>query len=219
MNFLNKFDVLLFDLDGLLIDSLDALSKSLVGAVSTYCEDAQLQEFMRYDKENPGLSRFEKIDFFIHKILKNDSFDPELIFNKFENASLLARKNAKMSNDFFILNSLFHGKIWILLTNCDNDQLKEVVSWFGIDSIFGSNLFGTPPSKESRAKEIRLRYPNNKILSISDSESDGLIAKSNNFDFLYIEEFSRGNQNWGLNNYYLIPSIRDLINEEPILIY
>ena len=88
MKFLDKYDVFIFDLDGLLIDSLDKLSNALVQSVSKFANSSQLVSFQKYDMKNPGLSRFEKVDFFISSILKNYDIKPEIILKIFDELSL-----------------------------------------------------------------------------------------------------------------------------------
>ena len=84
MKFLDKYDVFIFDLDGLLINSLDKLSNALVQSISKFANSSQLVSFQKYDIQNPGLSRFEKVDFFINSILKNNDIKPEIILKIFD---------------------------------------------------------------------------------------------------------------------------------------
>jgi phosphoglycolate phosphatase-like HAD superfamily hydrolase len=212
VKFLDQFDVFIFDLDGLLIDSLDKLSNALVQSVSKFANSSQLINFQKYDKQNPGLSRFEKVDFFINSILKNYDLKPEIILKTFDELSLEARINSTLNPCINELYYIYESKHWILLTNCDNQQLTHVANKFDLARIFGNNLIGTPPSKGSRAKEIRIKNQGRSIISISDSESDGKLAEINEFDFLFVEEFSRGNSDWKINNYFSIQRLDDLLD-------
>ena len=212
MKFLDKYDVFIFDLDGLLIDSLDKLSNALVQSVSKFANSSQLVSFQKYDMQNPGLSRFEKVDFFINSILKNYDIKPEIILKIFDELSLEARINSTLNPCINELYEIYESKHWILLTNCDNQQLMHVVNRFNLARIFGNNLVGTPPSKSSRAKEIRISNQGRNIISISDSESDGELAEMNEFDFLFVEEFSRGNSDWKIKNYYSVQKLDELLD-------
>jgi hypothetical protein len=98
-----------------------------------------------------------------------------------------------------------------LLTNCDVSQIDGVASILGLDAIFGENLIGTPPSKHVQARMLRERYQSSKVISISDSESDGEIAKECSFDFLFVEEFSRGDRDWKLEGYYKVSRLDELL--------
>lgn len=212
MKFLDKYDVFIFDLDGLLINSLDKLSNALVQSISKFANLSQLVSFQKYDIQNPGLSRFEKVDFFINSILKNNDIKPEIILKIFDELSLEARINSTLNPCINKLYEIYESKHWILLTNCDNQQLMHVANRFNLDRIFGNNLVGTPPSKSDRAKEIRIKNQGRSIISISDSESDGELAKMNGFDFLFVEEFSRGNSDWKINNYFSVQKLGELFD-------
>ena len=62
-------------------------------------------------------------------------------------------------------------------------------------------------------KKIRpIKNQGRSIISISDSESDGELAKMNEFDFLFVEEFSRGNSDWKINNYFSIQKLDELLD-------
>jgi hypothetical protein len=211
VSLLENYDVLLFDLDGLLIDSLDKLSSGLITAVSRFAKPAELEVFTSYDRTNPGLSRFEKIAYFANEIAKGTKIDQQLILEEFDKESFKARTESRLSDSIFELNKKFKNKIWILLTNCDVRQIDEVASILGLDEIFKNNLIGTPPSKHVQARIIREIYPNSEIISISDSESDGEIARECSFDFLFVEEFSRGDGDWKLDGYYKVSTLNELL--------
>ena len=115
MSFLHNYDTYLCDLDGLLINSLDRLSSSLVRAVSEHSNGEQLDKFEEYDKKNPGLSRFEKVEHFKKVILKDLNFDSNLILDDFNRLSLIARTGAYLSPNIFKLHEQYRKKNWILL--------------------------------------------------------------------------------------------------------
>ena len=86
-----------------------------------------------------------------------------------------------------------------------------MTSILGLDAIFGDNLIGTPPSKHVQARILREKYQNSKVISISDSEADGEIAKECSFDFLFVEEFSRGDTDWKLDGYHRVSRLNELL--------
>ena len=80
-----------------------------------------------------------------------------------------------------------------------------------ISKYFKSGIIGTPPSKDLRAAAIRSEFPDSKILSLSDSESDAIIARKSDFDFLYVNEFARGCDPWILENEFRVESFKTCI--------
>ena len=208
-----SYQVFVFDLDGLIIDSLDDLSKCLVGAVSNYATRAELEAFQKYDIKNPGASRFTKVDYFLGEISQEKDPNPKRveILKDFAVRSFEARKNAKISIGFEKFVIKFQHLNHILLSNCDNSQITAVSDHHGISEYFNSGIIGTPPSKELRAEAIRSEFPNSQILSLSDSESDAIIARKSHFDFLYVNEFARGCDPWILENEFRVESFNTCI--------
>jgi len=208
---LDDYDVLIFDLDGLIIDSLDNLSSALQDSVRSFANASEFTHFRKYDLDNPGLSRFVKVNYFCKKIVKNRSVDQSEILRIFNQKSLEARIKSTISSAIFKLYKKYNYKTWIILTNCDATQIFQVLDYFNLTSLFFPNIFGTPPSKNLQAKKIVQNFSSKKSIIISDSESDGMIAKDVGTDFLFVEEFSRGNENWVLQNYYTVPNLSSLI--------
>ena len=208
-----SYQVFVFDLDGLIIDSLDDLSKCLVGAVSNYATPSELEAFQKYDIKNPGASRFTKVDYFLEEIAQEKDPNPKRveILKDFAERSFDARKNAKISNGFQKFVIKFQHLNHILLSNCDNSQITSISDHHGISKYFKSGIIGTPPSKELRAEAIRSEFPNSQILSLSDSESDAIIARKSHFDFLYVNEFARGCDPWILENEFRVESLNTCI--------
>ena len=208
-----SYQIFVFDLDGLILDSLDDLSKCLLGAVSNYASESELDAFQVYDVKNPGYSRFTKVDYFLQEITQEKDPDTKRIeiLNDFSERSFYARKNAKISSGFEKFVTRYQNLSHILLSNCDNSQIVGVSEHHGITKYFNSGIIGTPPSKELRAEAIRSEFPDSQILSLSDSESDAVIARKSNFDFLYINEFARGCEPWILENEYRVESFSSCI--------
>ena len=208
-----SYQVFVFDLDGLIIDSLDDLSKCLVGAVSNYATQTELEAFQKYDINNPGASRFTKIDYFLEEITQEKNPNPIRveILKDFAERSFDARKDAKISSGFEKFIIKFQHLNHILLSNCDNSQITAVSEHHGITEYFNSGIIGTPPSKELRAEAIRSEFPDFQILSLSDSESDAIIARKSDFDFLYVNEFARGCDPWILENEFRVESFNTCI--------
>ena len=100
---LDDYDVLIFDLDGLIIDSLENLSTALTNSIKDFAEELEIARFKDYDKKNPGLSRFEKVDYFCSEIAKNRFIDKKEILTMFDHKSLSARVQSAISPSFFKL--------------------------------------------------------------------------------------------------------------------
>jgi phosphoglycolate phosphatase-like HAD superfamily hydrolase len=192
---------MVFDLDGIVLNSLDKLSECMIKTVSTFCQSQdQLNKFIDFDLSNPGLSRFEKIDYFIglstHSVnihLKNLRME---MLERFNAYSLDVRLNSQIDSSILQLREFFNPDSTVLVSNCDNQQLLVVSAHFGLHQIFRGGIVGTPPNKEIRVREIHKIYNANSAWSISDSESDALIARKVGLNFIFIQNFARDSGEW-----------------------
>ena len=156
---LDKYEVLIFDLDGLIIDSLDNLSNALLESVKNFSTKQEFNDFKHYDFKNPGFSRFQKIEYFCKNIVKNKETSSKEILDLFDKRSLDARVKSVVSPGIYQLYDEYKSKIWILLSNCDNRQIKQVLKHFQLLDIFNSNIWNTA------IKEFTITKYNKKIFS------------------------------------------------------
>jgi phosphoglycolate phosphatase-like HAD superfamily hydrolase len=206
--------LLIFDMDGVILDSLENLSNCLVESVAKFCiSDKVYQAFKEFDLGNPGISRFDKVNYFLN--LQKDVSDYKRdtvyssILEEFDKLSLQARLNSKIDDAIFHFGTLPQNYNSILLSNCDNQQLKIISAQFGLHKVFANKLVGTPPSKEIGMQEIISDNVASKTYSISDSESDAVIARGNELDFVFIEKFARDNGNWCQKNELKFKNLSD----------
>lgn len=207
-----------FDMDGVILNSLDSLSRCLLKAIQPFCQsNAQYTKFSKYDSENPGLSRFEKIDFFLNSLSLTNHTDTKKIkhqiLDKFELCSLEARLKSEIDESTYDLPKKITINNLILLSNCDNTHLRVIADHFGFHQIFSGGLIGTPPSKKIRFEHLMNNYKSKNFVSISDSESDAIIARSLNVPFAFIQNFARDEAPWLRTNENRFQNISEFILE------
>jgi phosphoglycolate phosphatase-like HAD superfamily hydrolase len=191
----------IFDMDGVILDSLNNLSSCLIKAIEPFCQsDEQYKKFSKYDRENPGVSRFEKIDFFLESLPASSHIKIEKIrrqiLEQFNSLSLNARLTSKIDDSIYELPKKIAPRNLVLLSNCDNTQLAVIAARFGFHQIFGGGILGTPPAKNIRFGNLVNNAKSSAFVSISDSESDAIIARSLNIAFAFIQNFARDKALW-----------------------
>lgn len=188
---------IIFDLDGLILDSLPGLSDAMLEVVG----DLSLSEqdfcyFQDFDLANPGVSRFEKFELATNLANIDDNSKLPLraqMARRFDEVSLRARLASDIDESIFEFRSLDSDRFdFYLVTNCDNNQLETVVKEHHLEKLFGRNFFGTPPSKRTIVEGLRRGSAGTTaFLSVSDSESDFQIAKELQLDFALVTRFAR----------------------------
>lgn len=210
-----------FDMDGVILDSLDNLSICLIKAIQPFCQsDEQYKKFSKYDRENPGLSRFEKTDFFLESLTNNSHVNTkrikQQILDQFNSFSLDARLDSEIDSFTYGLPKKIAPRNLVLLSNCDNTQLQMISAHFGFHQIFGGGVIGTPPSKKSRFDDLVNNSKSSAFVSISDSESDAIIARSLNITFVFIQNFARDQASWLKHNESRFQTIKEFISNTDI---
>jgi phosphoglycolate phosphatase-like HAD superfamily hydrolase len=214
---IKKETFFVFDMDGVILDSLDNLSSCLIKAVEPFCQSGEhYQSFSKFDKENPGLSRFKKTDFFLESLPNNSHIKTDKIrqqiLDQFDSFSLDARISSTVDESTYILSSTIAPRNLVLLSNCDNSQLSVISAHFGFHQTFSGGIIGTPPSKESRFSELVNKNNSSSFVSISDSESDAIIARSLGVAFAFIQNFARDQAPWLKDNESRFQTIKEFIS-------
>jgi hypothetical protein len=202
-------------MDGVILDSLEKLSGCLIESVSNFCtSDRVFNEFKTYDLINPGLSRFDKVNYFLELQKEFTNYKREVLFDailqEFDKLALNARLSSEIDENVFSFIDLNVEDNLFLLSNCDNNQLQTVSAHFGLHRIFGKNLIGTPPSKDLRMAQILSTSNSLEIFSISDSESDAIISRENKIKFAFIERFARDKGGWCLDSELKFANLKEL---------
>ena len=142
--------------------------------------------------------------------LKTDKIRQQIL-DQFDSFSLNARLSSTIDESIFILSKTIAPKNLILLSNCDNSQLTSIAAHFGFHQIFSGGIIGTPPSKESRFSDLVNKHNSSPFVSISDSESDAIIARSLGVTFTFIQNFARDQALWLKENESRFQSLKDFI--------
>ena len=73
---INFYKTFIFDCDGVILNSNKIKTNSFRALLSTY-DKCAVDEFIKYHKTNGGISRYEKIKYFLKKIMpKYNDFLP-----------------------------------------------------------------------------------------------------------------------------------------------
>ena len=99
---MKKYKSLIFDCDGVILNSNEIKTEAFRKTLQKYNLDA-VDEFIKYHKENGGLSRYIKLENFLKNILPK--YDKNLRFNKFELKILLETIVINVKVHFLMLKS------------------------------------------------------------------------------------------------------------------
>ena len=185
---LSKYSEVIFDCDGVILDSNKVKSEAFALALPE--EDKMLvDDFVLYHKENGGISRFVKFVYFFEVIKgqKNYQEDLEKALKRYAELSfqgLLQCKEIKGVRK--TLKKLNHMGVNCYVTSGgEQGEVRKVLSIRSFSDYF-KGIYGSPASKEENLKRI----PLTKALYFGDAASDHRAANHMGIDFVYISDAS-----------------------------
>jgi phosphoglycolate phosphatase-like HAD superfamily hydrolase len=181
---LKKYNTIVFDCDGVILDSnkmkSNAFSKALEGE-----SDILIKEFIDYHRKNGGISRFAKFEYFYSVLKKKENFNKELLY-AIEKYSKICYKGMLNCNEIpgvidFLENLKKMNIDLYVVSGGEQCEVNNVLIERGM-SIFFKKIYGSPESKIKHLKKIRI----DNALYFGDSYIDYVVAKEFNMDFIYI---------------------------------
>lgn len=174
-----------FDLDGVILETIDCKTKAFRELYSEYGEEIQ-NKIEDHHLRNGGISRFEKIKFyhknFLNINLSEDDFKSQL--SKFSQLVLAEVYNSKfVENVEYFIKELSKKFVLVLSTGTPTEEAKKILNYKKIDNFF-INIFGSPDSKLSHLQGLFKYNQYNKKIFFGDALSDYEAAMKYKMNFI-----------------------------------
>lgn len=212
------YDIIIFDFDGVIIDSNKAKSDAFLEVFSEYdlTNLGGIDTYLNSSVNNQGVTRFERFDFFLNNILNLRQSEIEIerykIEKRYQEISLKKVKKSKKTS-LFESTDISYNNFFIVSAAFEMD-LIETIKFFELDkNIPIDNVFGSPKSKK---KNIEILFDKNKIkktdnvLLIGDSLSDYKVSNLFGFDFLFVYQWSGESEDTIKQMRFNFPSVKFL---------
>tara|TARA_B100000795_G_scaffold267233_2_gene251691 strand:- start:7437 stop:8090 length:654 start_codon:yes stop_codon:yes gene_type:complete len=188
---LSSYNTIIFDCDGVILNSNKAVSKCFFNTVIEYGEPHAL-ELEAFNKLNGGVSRNKKFDHFFKNILKKNSYEVEYreALKIFSDLSMLSRLECDI-NKSFLNYKLNIDQRFMVISGANQEELNKIFELRGIKDFFNFGIFGSPDDKD---KIIKREIKNTNIvfpaLYIGDSKYDHIVSINNGLDFVFISNWT-----------------------------
>jgi phosphoglycolate phosphatase-like HAD superfamily hydrolase len=188
---LKKYNQVIFDCDGVILDSNSVKSKAFSDSL-TGEDDLLVDKFIEYHKNNGGVSRFIKFEYYFETLKGQKTNQKELdrVLKEYSRLSYQGLLNCKeIPGVIAVLESLLsYGTECFVVSGGEQNEVKSVLEQKEM-SYFFKAIYGSPITKIEHLSNIVL----DKALYFGDSWSDYVAANFFNIDFVYIYGASEWN--------------------------
>lgn len=203
---LHKYNQIIFDFDGTIVDSNKIKKDAIVKASKDYCLEKYHKKFIKYFIRNNGIPREIKINNFF---IKEDAI--KILYNY--NKILKEAKHIPLTNgSLSAISYLADNKKLLILSGGEKSEIIKLLKYHKLKSYF-HGIYTAPKNKYDNITELNLK---GKSLYIGDSIIDYEVSTSFNCDFVFMYEYTQF-EDWKTffkdKKIYIIKNLQELIQE------
>jgi HAD superfamily hydrolase (TIGR01549 family) len=192
LSFLDHYEIIIFDCDGVLINSNFLKCEAFGKAVDGYSSEI-VENFVNHCRRTFGISRYVKFKEFICDFAK-ESFNEEKYNILLNNYSTICKEIYRFADitpgcESLMLELYSLNKKLYVASGSDEQELNEVFLDRNLSKYF-NGIYGSPKTKLECTSIILKNHSNKNAVFIGDSLSDMKAARENNLDFIYMSRFT-----------------------------
>ncbi|MEI2392032.1 HAD family hydrolase [Priestia megaterium] len=188
LNELLKYDVIIFDCDGVLLDVNTLKCEAFAKSVEGYPRE-DVDAFVEYCKNTFGISRYKKFKDFFNLFAKEDFQEAKYNYflDVYADSCKKIYNSANLTEGALELLKILksEGKRTYIASGSDELELREVFSNKNLNNYF-NDIYGSPNTKSEAVKQIMASSYRQNILFIGDALADSAVAKEHNLDYMYM---------------------------------
>ena len=189
---IDQYATIVFDCDGVLLDSNGIKSNAFYNSVLPYGLQAA-QAMLDFHKCNGGISRYKKYEHFFENIIKRE-IDDECVKNLLAVYSEEVRKGlltCEVSTAIEKLKRQTPTSRWLIVSGSDQTELRSVLKLRQLSRYFDGGIYGSPDSKDAiLTREIENKNIVFPALFIGDSKYDYEASNRAGLDFVFVSGWS-----------------------------
>ncbi len=189
----NEYDLIIFDCDGVILDSnqlkIDAMKNALIDAG---CSNNEINECSHFFANNFGKSRFYHIDYFIENFIdmadKDDDKIRDILLESFSTQCCELYLQASEADGVSAVLKRSNA-IKCVASGSEQNELQKIFLQRELSQYF-TLILGSPTKKVDLVKTILFENSYSRAVMIGDAISDLESASFNGIDFIYYSPLS-----------------------------
>ena len=187
MSILDSYEVILWDFDGVIMDSMPVRDRGFELVLAGYPGE-QVKQLMDYHRSNGGLSRYHKFRYFFEQIRGESVTEGEIsqLAGRFSEIMLenLLNPNLLIFDTFNFIQKNYQNYNMHVVSGSDQKELKIICEKLELSPFFNS-IHGSPTPKVELVETLLInnQYDKSKVCLIGDSLNDYDAAIRNNIEF------------------------------------
>lgn len=213
----NYYKTILWDCDGVILNSNEIKTEAFYNIGLAFGED-EAEQLVLYHKQNGGLPREQKFNYFINEIIKQKQSKDELLplmLKEYGAAVSTQLRTCTVNSDIYRLKSLFCSSNWAVVSGGNQKELRSIFKERELIELFDLGIFGSPKTKHQIFNDLieagSIKFP---ALYIGDSEYDFKVAVDFGLEFRFLLQWTEF-RNWqkysGDKRFIAIQSLNDLL--------
>ena len=192
VNGLERYRTLVFDCDGVILDS-NGIKSGAFHEVASRFGPVVADRFLEHHRRFGGVSRYVKFAHLLEEMVgvPADRATMEELLDEYACSVRRGHRRCEINPSLGALRAATVDARWMVVSGGDQDELREVFAERGLEAMFQGGIFGSPESKdvilEREAAGGCLVAPG---LFIGDSLYDHEAATNAGLDFVFVEQWT-----------------------------
>jgi phosphoglycolate phosphatase-like HAD superfamily hydrolase len=196
---LSLYNTIVFDCDGVILDSNTVKTEAFHAAAMPYGESAAAA-LVKHHVSNGGISRYRKFAYFLNTILPEHAPDripgrdgPNLdeMIASYSEGVRVGLMTCLVAEGLEPLRGAIPQARWCIVSGGDEAELREIFAARGLSSYFDGGIFGSPDTKDTiLCKELATGGIRKPAVFLGDSRYDHEAAKRAGLDFIFISNWT-----------------------------
>jgi phosphoglycolate phosphatase-like HAD superfamily hydrolase len=187
---LNNYKTLIFDCDGVILNSNQVKTQAFYNAALAYGEKAA-QSLVDYHVKNGGISRYKKFELFLTEIVPQGLTSPNLqellaLYAKEVRQGLLT---CEVAEGLLELRQQTAITKWLIVSGGDQNELRDIFEQRNLARLFDGGIFGSPDSKDQiLSRELANGNIQQPAVFLGDSKFDYIASNGVGLDFIFLSD-------------------------------